>query len=229
MIPRPCEPPPKPFLCHKLKPTANLCSNRPRVTISISTLNAEDQEILSLDLPTGLTVADLKAFVEAETNFPATAQSFFLNGLPLVNEAQSLEDAGIKDGEMLAVFVRPPGNPAQGQATRPAPSTADNRRRGAPDPEGVRQRVVNNPAALENLRAQAPALAALVNDPNSWRDEFLRMARAEEEQAREHQNKVNRLNDDPFDVESQKQIEEMIRRELVMENVQHAIDHTPEG
>jgi DNA damage-inducible protein 1 len=88
---------------------------------------------------------------------------------------------------------------------------------------------VNTPAALENLRAQAPALAALVNDPDRWRDEFLRMTRAEEEQARERQNQVNMLNADPFNVEAQKQIEEMIRQELVMENVQHAIDHTPEG
>jgi DNA damage-inducible protein 1 len=184
---------------------------------------------LTLDLPTGLTVKDLKAFVEAETSFPTDAQHFFLNGQALNNEVQTLEDAGVKDGEMLAVLIRRRGNSAQGQAARPSPGTADGRRRAEPDPEGVRQRVVNNPAALANLRMQAPTLAAQAHDPARWREEFMKMARAEEEAARQRQNQLNMLNADPFNVEAQKQIEEMIRQELVMENVQHAIDHTPEG
>jgi DNA damage-inducible protein 1 len=93
----------------------------------------------------------------------------------------------------------------------------------------VRQQVLNNPAMLASLNQQAPQLAAAINDPNRFRDEFLRMEHEADRARREHEERVNRLNMDPMDVQAQKEIEEMIRQEQVMENVQHALDHNPEG
>jgi DNA damage-inducible protein 1 len=193
----------------------------PRVTISINAPNEpQDTEILNLDLPPGLTLRDLKAFFAAETSFPAPAQHFFLNGRPLSNDDQTLEGAGIGDGEMLAVLIRRPG--PEPQRSRP-----DARRR-AMDPEGVRLTVLGNPAAQEQLRQQKPELAAALTDPVRWREMFMMEQRQEEEAERDRQNQIALLNEDPFNVEAQKRIEEIIRQDRVIENLQHAYENNPE-
>ena len=55
------------------------------------------------------------------------------------------------------------------------------------------------------------------------------MKRQEQEAERERQNQIALLNDDPFNVEAQKKIEELIRQDRVIENLQHAYEHNPEG
>ncbi|KAI6883420.1 hypothetical protein KC334_g16210, partial [Hortaea werneckii] len=82
---------------------------RPRVTISIIAPNHDlDQDFISLDLPPGLSLADLKGFVNAETNVPQSSQQFYLNNLPIHGDEKTIEEAGIKDGDMLAMLMRQP-------------------------------------------------------------------------------------------------------------------------
>jgi DNA damage-inducible protein 1 len=51
----------------------------------------------------------------------------------------------------------------------------------------------------------------------------------ERQEQLERSRQIAALNSDPFDVDAQMRIAEMIREEAVQENLQNAIEHNPEG
>jgi DNA damage-inducible protein 1 len=167
-------------------------------------------------------VRDLKSFIEAETTLPAASLSIYLNGQAVAHESQTLEAAGIRDGEMLAVVVRQPRSSAPPANPRPA---AVNQ----PDAEGVRQQLLTNAQAQAQLRERDPELAATVHDAIRWREAFTMRQRQVGDAERERQNQIALLNDDPFNVEAQRKIEELIRQERVVENLEKAYNENPEG
>ncbi|KAJ4343979.1 DNA damage-inducible protein 1 [Ascochyta clinopodiicola] len=199
----------------------------PRVTISITSSGTQlDNDLLTLDLPPGLTIQDLKGFIEAETGKPAASQGIFLNGQTLADETQTLEAAGIRDGEMLAVVIRQPRRPANPQQSTPSRNTP--RPAAGPDPEALRQQLLSDPRQLAGLRNQDPDLAAAVNDSNSWREAFTMRQRQQQEAERERREQIQKLNEDPFNIDAQRKIEELIRQDRVVENLEKAYNENPE-
>ncbi len=76
---------------------------------------------------------------------------------------------------------------------------------------------------------QPDLVDAAVNDPGRFA-ELLRQTRARHADAEfAQQREVERLNANPFDIEAQRRIEEAIREQAVMENMQHAIEFSPES
>lgn len=189
-----------------------------------------DQEILSLDLPPGLSIADLKGFVNAETNLPQASQQFYLNNTPIAGDEKTLEEAGIKDGDMLAMLMRQP-EPQNNMGSQRRPQNAPRRAPGqsAQEIETVRLNILGNAAAMAQVREQRPALAEAVNDPNRFREVYMEMLREDEDRERERLEQMRLLNEDPFNVDAQRKIEEMIRQQSVQENLQFAYEHNPEG
>lgn len=185
-----------------------------------------DNDLLTLDLPPGLTIKDLKGFIEAETSQPAASQGIYLNGQPVATETQTLEEAGIKDGEMLAVVIRQPRPATNPQQRNRSRNTG--RPTGGPDPEALRQQLLSDPRQVAGLRAEDPELAAAVMDPNSWREVFTNRQRQQQEAERERRNQIALLNEDPFNVDAQRKIEELIRQDRVVENLEKAYNENPE-
>ena len=209
--------------------------SRPRVTISIIAPNhALDQELLNLDLPPGLTILDLKAFVNAETDFPQDQQQFYLNNAVLQPDSKTLEEAGVKDDDMLVLLTRPPQQQQQQQRQPPQQHQQQNsmgaQPRGSPaDIERTRLSILGNANAMAQVREQRPALAEAINDSNRFREVWIEMMREDERREGERMEQMRLLNEDPFNVEAQRKIEEMIRQQSVQDNLQHAYEHNPEG
>ena len=209
-----------------------LILHRPRITISVIAPDPQqDGEVITLDLPPGLTLADLKGFVQAETNLPQESQQFFLNNAPLVGDDKTLEDAGIKDGDMVAMVTRTPNN-NRGASGPQAPGGSNRQPRqqvGTHEIETTRLRILGDPSAMAQVRQSKPALAEAINNSEQFREVWMQMVREEQEREREIAMQEELLNADPYNEEAQKKIEEIIRQESVQENLQLAYEHNPEG
>ncbi|KAI9848844.1 MAG: DNA damage-inducible protein 1 [Sclerophora amabilis] len=236
------------YYCEKLQNVgrAAVLAQKRRITISITAPEAAtDQDLLSLEIPTGMTVADFKALIQSETTFPSTSQHLYHNGLLLTDELKTLEELSIGDGEMLAMHVRetvgetgvpPAGGRGLGQAsssTSRAPPSGGNelrgRRKAQPDAEMTRLQILGDPRGREKVQRSNPELAAAVEDPERFRQLFEELLRQQDQAELERQREIARLNDDPFNPEAQAKIAELIRLERVTENLQNALEHNPEA
>jgi DNA damage-inducible protein 1 len=77
--------------------------------------------------------------------------------------------------------------------------------------------------------SQRPELAAVIDNPERFAQVLRQMQEQEREEQMRRRQQIADLNADPFDIDAQMRIAEMIREERVQENLQNAIEHNPEG
>ncbi|KDN60182.1 putative aspartyl protease [Colletotrichum sublineola] len=171
-------------------------------------------------------VSTLREAIRAETTIAPTSQHLYHNGRLIQDDSKTMEQLHIADGEMLALHVRDmqgsTGVPDQGRRGPPR------RRPGGQDPELIRLQILGDPNLRAEATRQQPQLAAALDDPQRFAQFFNDSYDREQREREERQRQIARLNEDPFDVEAQAKIEEMIRQERVMENLQNAMEHNPE-
>ncbi len=79
------------------------------------------------------------------------------------------------------------------------------------------------------IQVQPDLAAAAHSDPARFA-ELLRQTRERHHDVElARQTEIGRLNADPYDVEAQRRIEEAIRQEAVLENMEHALEYSPES
>lgn len=172
--------------------------------------------------------------MQGETNFEPGKQQFYFNAAPLVAEDKTLTEIGIKDGDMLAMLIRKPARAAPAQRSQNQHYAGARSGPGGPDYsdeaiEMVRLQTLGNQSAVQHVRQRRPELASALNDPAQFREVFIRMKREEEQMANEREQQMRLLNEDPFNVEAQQKIEELIRQDNVIQNLQDAYEQNPEG
>lgn len=189
-------------------------------------VEAQELQLINLDVPPDMTLADLRSSIEAE-GIPAPSQNIYHNGQLITDNSKTLQELNISDGDMLALHVRDMrGN------TGVAPAHREPQRRPGPalaqDPELIRLQVLGDARLRSELERANPHLAAALENPQRFAQIFRQSADQQEEARRARMREIEALNNDEFNPEAQARIEDMIRQQGVMENLQNAMEYNPE-
>lgn len=197
-----------------------------------------------VDVAPDMTLGTLKAVLESDINIPIAKQTLFFNNRPLPDDWRTISGVGMREGDMITVTEfqtqptarQQPSTTAQQQQLQQPRSQGTQIQQPSRDGTGgldhaeiLRQSALADPSVMARLRERSAELAAAVPDPRRFREELNRLQSAARAVQREKAELEARLEEDSFDVEAQRKIEEIIRKQNLQANLEHALEHTPEG
>jgi len=165
-------------------------------------------ETFYLEIDPSLKLEDVMALLEAESKIPVAEQSISHEGRDLNRPTATIAELGVPDD--AALLLRRKVNIAGRSAEQ--------------DAETMRLQLLGDPDMMNQLRTANPELAAAAQNHPARFAELLRQTHQRQLAAQE----IARLEADPFDIESQRRIEEAIRQQAVIENMEHAMEYQPE-
>ena len=166
-----------------------------------------------LDVDTSIELENVKAILEAEFAIAPENQQILFMGRVLPDDKRTLASYGIKDGDLLVIHDTRAMNTQNSEMSNLE--------------EVMRQQILQSPSLQQNLRQHNPVLLdAALRSPQEFA-QVITQQRAKVQEMQAAQEEL--LNADPFDVEAQKKIEESIRQDRVTENLEHAIEYSPES
>ena len=166
-----------------------------------------------LDVDTSIELENVKAILEAEFAIAPENQQILFMGRVLLDDKRTLASYGIKDGDLLVIHDTRAMNTQNSEMSNLE--------------EVMRQQILQSPSLQQNLRQHNPVLLdAALRSPQDFA-QVITQQRAKVQEMQAAQEEL--FHSDPFDVEAQKKIEESIRQDRVAENLEHAIEFSPES
>ncbi|KAJ2686239.1 DNA damage-inducible protein 1, partial [Coemansia spiralis] len=187
----------------------------------------------TIEVDESMVLGDLCALLELECNIPVPNQILMHDGKVLSGVDKSLGELELKSGDLVYITdkSRQPASAAASSSSQ-APALPQRAGPGQLDPliEAQRQQVLNTPQLLRQLSIMHPNIVrAAQNDPAEFGRLLTQLQREQRDGQDEREREMERLNANPFDIESQRKIEEMIRQENVMRNMETALELNPES
>lgn len=162
-------------------------------------------ESYGLEIDPNMEMENIMALLEAECGIPVSEQRISYEGRELDDPKKTVRQCGVQENAMILLRRR----------VVVAGRSAEQ------DAEMMRLQVLGDPNLMAQLRATRPELAeAAASNPSRFAA-LLRQFR-QETQHREVESA------DPYDMDAQRRIEEAIRQEAIMENLNHALEYSPE-
>ncbi|GAA5936836.1 hypothetical protein JCM3775_002721 [Rhodotorula graminis] len=188
--------------------------------MALITVATEEGDSFPVDVSLDISLEDLCALLEADSNIPASDQLIFFNGRQLTGLKDSLESCGVKADDLLLLRQKSKDPSTEAVAGRNVDAEA----------ETMRRQVLGDPRLMGELRRTNPELAdAAQNDPSRFRDLLHQLASMQQSARLQADRERELLEADPYDVEAQKKIEEAIRQERVLQNFEQAMEDMPES
>lgn len=200
---------------------------RRRITLNVNNPEMEesDMRLITLEVFPDMTVSALRSSIEAE-GIPAPTQHLYHNGNLIVDDTKTIEELQIKDGDLLGLHIRD----MRGNSAPSLSQQQSQQRRGpAPaDPELIRLQILGDPRLRAEVDRANPPLAAAIDNPQRFAQIYRESQDQQEAARRARMREIEELNRDEFNPQNQARIEEIIRHQRVMENLQNAMEYNPE-
>lgn len=169
-----------------------------------------------VEIDPNMELENVMALLEAESSIPVNEQSISYEGRELSNPKSTIRQLGVQGENAMLLLRRKVAN-VGGRSIEQ-------------DSEMMRLQILGDPQLMAQLQEAQPELAAAAQSNPARFAELLRHTRERQYGAEmAQQREIERLNADPYDVDAQRKIEEAIRQQAVMENMEHAIEYSPES
>eukprot|EP01091_Cochliopodium_minus_P011595 TRINITY_DN3325_c0_g1_i1.p1 TRINITY_DN3325_c0_g1~~TRINITY_DN3325_c0_g1_i1.p1 ORF type:complete len:453 (+),score=142.92 TRINITY_DN3325_c0_g1_i1:248-1606(+) len=206
---------------------------RNTLNITITTLFSDN--VYFYQMESTETIENLKALLEVETGIKIDEQQIMYNGKEMETH-KTLGDYNIPSEAVLVLQQK------KKRQLITLPNLENIRINNPPQRNFQPQQQQQNPQAIMNqilsdinlqrrLSTANPVLLEAAMSGNLQR--FTQVYNEQEKQRQldkeKREKELKQLEEDPFNIENQGKIEEMIRQENVLENMEHAMEHNPES